>query len=576
MPESSPLGTPPVNPVQVSQHLTEIIYESLYPAALEYHKKDLPVQSWAAWFREKIYGRQEDRTALLSEADDLEAARSAVPVRGHLLAPSRCRKVTTVVIGTFSFLIGGSSAAVYINSSKAAAGWIKTIPHLNYETLSILIEYMGPVANGLLNSELLMRITSGWTAQDSAAVKALKGKSGKKRKIVVGGLSLFATVGGLFPLVNLDLDKPDLSVIDKVEAYGGAVASAPSFLVGAQGALDFLLNTYQRMGNIHAFNKGRFALLDHLQAEIAEFSTNKMHQGCDTSEMTMDDLLNHMWDPDRKEDKKLETILPKLLNISQWRYTGGSHFVITDSNRFKNHKTGMGCANGAKGAVLGVLIGLRIMSLFGFVTESVAGGEKLAQKADAPWPLISGIFFALLTGLSQAGLSIRSLDTISSSIKPIFRTGEQGQALSPEMLRNPWLCGFALLCACIVGFFSGGTSAEAAHKRLGFMTPVGSAIFAIASYVTSGLVINGYFCYQLFRRMVGAYQAGYASPGTKRFTHFITGYRKIIDVISQMDDETYYQLINDNTIKPTIKKLYGTYGVKDEAAFRLPGQVQHL
>lgn len=574
-----PTSTPPFvdHGADFVRHLRDYTYECFFPLTSAFIEKPKP-ETWCTWARKKFNISSESPAEYDVEAapllNDEKGAGSLVAQHNYYGKPptSRLGVGLRFMYSTGSLIIGGSSSTVYINSSAKAGEWIGGQAYLawaRYDGFGVrdLIHWMGPVANGLLNSELLYRITSVLGQTHSPARKALTNRS---NGWVVAGrtvCSLAMAIGGIFPLIMLD-KKDHQSDIEEFEMWAGGLSNIPSAAYGAYRAIMFIMQHKQQSQcckKISAFDYGRNILVAHLRAELSALQTNRGKTCLQLGAMTpiasnnVDSFRDELWENISKPIE-LEAILPLLFNISNVRGL--------KSDTYKRHDFSN---NYLQIATVVIVVAIRIMSLIGFTMESWNGGKHLVEKEKEIYQYLLGGMFAFLNVTGQAGISIPTIDTLRRSVRDIL---DPSKALTAEQFKNPKAIILAMFSACIIGLFSGGTSGLAAEKNLKFMPKTCKDVFVVVSYFTSGLLINGFFCYQLLKRIITAYQAYFATQETKDFGYFINGMQNVINIIEQMDNEVYGQMINNEKIKPVIEKLYKTYEKSEvwniEQAFDYP------
>lgn len=472
--------------------------------------------------------------------------------RGRPPQTSLCQAYGGYAVMAIAAGVGGLSAYLYVPTSAAAAVVIANYPV--FESIKAFlkpnIQYSGPIANAGLNSELLMRMIGNMFKPKTHADKALASKTEYLSNFICGTTSMVWAIAAVSPLAYMD-SLESRNDRELALSLAGAVASIPSFYVGARSAIRYLGSTRSPCCGSYWLKAAKAVLINHMNAELtALFSLKNKHERQEQA----NSIISKLWpegNPNSENNPDLSEILPSLLSISN-----------TANETLVKHDLG---SSYLTWSITGLLTVCRIMSLFGFTVEAYRAGVEITGHSDSePEVKAAGILSAILTACAQAGLSIKSIETIGRAASDIVASITEGKPISEQSQRYPVVYFLLFFIAYYIGLFSGGTSAKAASAALSKFDDTTRQVFEAVSFAMSGVVVNGYFCMQLFKRIMSFYGKQYGEKPDRQFALFTTGYRNIIEKISSLDVKQIREIFNDAKVKPHLQSLLQTYEWSNE------------
>ena len=466
--------------------------------------------------------------------------------RGKPLALTAKQKYGGYAVMSAAMVVGSVSAYLYVPTSAAAAVFISQ--YSVFETIKGFLKpniaYSGPAANALLNSELMIRMCGNMFKPKSAAEKALASNAEYWSNWACGGVSFVWSLAAISPMAYMD-SVESRNTTEFWLSIAGAIASIPSFFVGARGAINFVGQTRLPCCGSYWLKASKAVLVNHMSVELDSFIALK----ADMRSQRIDELLTHFWS-DGNEQENLESILPKLITIGQ------------TNNDIKPHNLN---ASYLTWSLTGMLSVFRIMSLFGFTIEAYHAGIGITGLPEHDKGAKAlGLLSAILTACAQAGLSIRSIKTIGEAASTVVDSIKNGTPLSEFSEIQPVVYYLLFFIAYYIGFFSGGTSAKAASEALSGWDDKTRQVFEAVSFAMSGVAVNGYFCQQLFKRVMAAYNKKNGTHDNKRYIQFVAAYRSVIEKISGLTVEQTRTIFCDRKVKPVFTNLLKAYKWLDD------------
>ncbi len=444
---------------------------------------------------------------------DLENNTQSVSQRGKPKDPTTAQRWVKYFLLCAAVGLGGLAAWLYILPSAAAAEMLVGYSWLKWSEpfLKPLISWDGPIANSLLSTEVFLNITKVFTELRSDAEKTITGDKTNWSNWILGGVSVLWAGGGLTPLLQMNVSSATSSA-EKIHAYVGSGANFPSFLYGSYMGLGKLYTRLKKwqypptpLANL------REALAIHLEGEL-QILLREEKQIVQNEIDTYLDLL--------RDNNSLKEILPRLLTLSRLR----------ENSTIENH---MAVASYSHNLLFGTLIVLRMISLVGFAGEAYKAGHSFVDKDSEKIKILVGILSTLLTFTAQFGLSINSIITITAGILTKQTPLEKDQ--------HPYIYTLAFSVASLIALFSGGTSAKAAAESLKEWGEV-RYLFEGVSYFTTGIVVNGFFVLQLFKRLMNYYYSEYGEKKERQLTLFVAGHKNLVGMLRKLDDNTIWRL----------------------------------